>query len=66
MSLRENIAKIKEIRVNTNDLWMEILQIAVEADPVRTMKVMARIRQNDAKIGDEMDAMVNAHSQPTD
>jgi len=67
-SLREHITKIKDIRTQTNDLWMEILQIAVDADPVRTMKLLARIRHNDGQIGEQMDDMIkqNADSATTD
>jgi len=50
MSIKTTITEIKNIRAGNNDLWMEILQIAIEADPIRTSKVLSRIKQNDTQV----------------
>lgn len=44
------LARIKRRRADNNDLWMEILRIALEVAPKRTKKVLRRIKRNDRKI----------------
>jgi hypothetical protein len=48
------INKIKEIRVANNDLWMRILEIALEANPSKTKLVIKQIRRNDIAIYENM------------
>lgn len=41
---------MEEVRVRNNTLWMDLLRIALEADPVRTKEVIAGIREADTEI----------------
>lgn len=47
---KSKFALLKQIRVDNNDLWMELLRIAVESDIERTRGVLNKIRDNDLKI----------------
>lgn len=44
------IAHIERIRVRNNRLWMRLLRIAMEADPVRSREVINKISENDKEI----------------
>lgn len=50
MSYNITLNRIKEIRVENNDVWMEVLQIALECDPIRTCKALTKIKENDKRI----------------
>lgn len=41
---------IKDIRIKNNDLWMDILRIALEARPEQTKMVLRQIKNNDKEI----------------
>lgn len=41
---------IKNIRARNNELWMEILEIALIDNPDRTKKVLKEIAENDERI----------------
>lgn len=47
---KNRLSTIKVIRTTNNDYWMKILEIALEADPVRTKAVLSAIRSNDETI----------------
>lgn len=51
---------ITAIRVRNNDLWMGILSIALQADPVNTKRLMRTISKNDALIASELQAISHA------
>lgn len=44
------ITQIERIRVRNNRLWMQLLRIAIEADPVRSREVVTKISKNDREI----------------
>jgi hypothetical protein len=44
------IGQITGIRVSNNQLWMELLAIALESAPERTKEVLRKINQNDRDI----------------
>jgi hypothetical protein len=44
------LEEVKAIRVKNNDLWMRILEVALESNPERTKKIMRKINENDEKI----------------
>ena len=44
------ITKIEQIRVRNNRLWMRLLRIAMESDPVRSREVINKIGNNDKEI----------------
>jgi hypothetical protein len=48
--MRKKLYKIKEIRARNNDLWMKILEIAINCAPTRTKMVLRNIRKADKKI----------------
>jgi len=41
---------IKQKRASNNDLWMEVLGIALRVAPDETKKVLRKIRSNDLEI----------------
>jgi len=41
---------IKDIRAKNNDLWMEILRIALESRQEETRNILRRIKNNDEEI----------------
>jgi hypothetical protein len=45
--MRDEFKEIRKIRVQNNDLWMEILDIALRHAPTETKKVLKSIRAND-------------------
>ena len=49
-----SIETIKAIRVKNNDLWMEILKIALKSSPKETKKVLAKIGKKDKEICAEL------------
>lgn len=48
------IGDIEKIRSENNNLWMDILRIAMETDPGRTKSVLRRINRNDREIGQKL------------
>lgn len=44
--------KIGLIRARNNDLWMKLLDIALETAPNETKEVLRQINENDRKISD--------------
>lgn len=51
--MEQEISKIKEIskiRVKNNDLWMQILEIALRSAPDATKAVLAQIKRNDTAV----------------
>lgn len=50
VSTKMTIKKIRDIRTKNNVHWMKVLEIAMEADPVRTKKVLQAITDNDRAI----------------
>ena len=44
------ITKIEQIRVRNNKLWVQLLRIAVESNPVKSRAVIDRISKNDREI----------------
>lgn len=44
------VNKMKDIRVNNNDLWMRLLEIALESNPEETKKIIKQIASNDNKV----------------
>lgn len=54
--------KIEAIRARNNKLWMEIVRIAMEADPERTKLTLGLISANDAEITKFMDKLAKDRS----
>jgi len=50
MSVKATLGKIKDVRAKNNDVWMELVSLAFELDPVRASKIMERVRQNDKEV----------------
>lgn len=48
----ELIKRIAEVRSLNNDLWMELLQIAIESEPNLTKDVLRQINANDRTVSD--------------
>lgn len=46
----QELTAIKDVRAKNNDLWMEILRIALEARPQETKNVLRQIKNNDKEI----------------
>lgn len=46
----EALGEIGLIRANNNWLWMQILAIALEAEPKKTREVIKEIRTNDEEV----------------
>lgn len=44
------ITQIERIRVRNNKLWMQLLRIAVEANPAKAKEVISKISKNDREI----------------
>lgn len=44
------ISQIERIRVRNNRLWVQLLRIAVESQPVRAREVITKISKNDREI----------------
>lgn len=62
MNREELMARLKEIRVSNNDLWMQILEIALSSDPIRTKKVMSQVAENDKKVVETFWALTDTSS----
>lgn len=52
MTNKDIIKRIRDIRYKNNIHWMRILEIALEAAPVRTKSVLQAISDNDRAITD--------------
>lgn len=50
MTDKEIIDRVRSIRRNNNDLWMRLLEIAVEHAPVESKQVLRQINQNDLAV----------------
>lgn len=50
LQTRMAITQIERIRVRNNKLWVRLLRIAVESDPVRSREVINKISNNDREI----------------
>jgi hypothetical protein len=46
----EVINDIQKVRTKNNELWMQLLRIAMQNDPEQTKHIMKKIRNNDLKI----------------
>lgn len=46
----EVINDIQKVRTKNNELWMQLLRIAMQNDPEQTKRIMKKIRNNDLKI----------------
>ena len=44
------VSRIEDVRQHNNELWMQILRIALVANPKDTKSVLADIRKNDMEI----------------
>ena len=42
--------RIEAVRRSNNRLWMDILRLALNSEPVGAKKILKRINQNDKKI----------------
>lgn len=47
----DQLDRIEAVRARNNGVWMWILRIALEADPVRTKDALRQIDAADAEIG---------------
>ena len=50
MNNYDAIGKITSIRARNNDLWMRLLQIALEAAPDEAKEVLRQINENDRAV----------------
>lgn len=57
MTAPNELKEIKEIRVHNNDLWMEILAVALKYQRQTTKALIEKIRENDKKITDLMEKL---------
>jgi hypothetical protein len=64
MSYNITLNRIKEIRAENNDAWMDILQIALECDPIRTCKALSRVKENDKHITNLTQTIVDEATAP--
>jgi hypothetical protein len=53
------IEKIEEVRRINNSCWMQLLKIALDADPEHTKEVLALINKNDKIISNYMSVLAN-------
>jgi hypothetical protein len=51
---QEIIDRITTVRMTNNQLWMKLVEIALEHAPEQTRGVLRDIRSNDARISDLM------------
>lgn len=57
--MRDELKLIKKIRATNNDLWMQIVDIALRHAPDETKKVMMQIADNDVGVTACMRDIVN-------
>lgn len=52
MKIKDKLAlrEVAKIRVKNNELWMKILELAVEARPRRAKELIREITENDRRI----------------
>lgn len=50
MNNKDVIDEIADIRANNNGLWMQLLEIALEAEPEVTKTVLRQINNNDGQV----------------
>jgi hypothetical protein len=53
------IAEIARIRVRNNELWMKILELALEHAPAETKKVLTEIRRNDLMVSECVEEIID-------
>lgn len=44
------IAHIERIRVRNNRLWMQLLRLAMESQPIKAREIVTKISENDGEI----------------
>ena len=44
------VDEIEEIRRQTNHFWMDLLRLALEAEPQRAKEILLNIKRNDSEI----------------
>lgn len=64
--MRKELKIIKKIRVKNNDLWMEILDIALRHAPEETKELLANIRLNDSDVTSMMGDIIDEDSEQKD
>jgi len=52
------LERIKNIRARNNELWMEILEIALKSNPKRTKMVLKEITENDERINSKLKGLI--------
>ena len=57
--MRSELKDIRKIRDRNNDLWMEILNIALTHAPEETKSVLGGIRSNDMAISEFMEGIID-------
>ena len=62
MKSKTMIQKIKKIRRRNNELWMELLRLALDTAPVESRKVVAEINKNDMEISNTLKEFVDDES----
>jgi hypothetical protein len=61
--MRERLEEIKYIRSRNNDLWMEILEIALTHAPDETRAVLRHIRIGDMLVSKQVGKLLDEDSQ---
>lgn len=57
--MRDELKEIRKIRVRNNDLWMQILDIALRHAPEETKELLANIRLNDSDVSSMMENIID-------
>lgn len=57
--MSDKVEEIRRIRVMNNDLWLQLLKIALKHAPIETKSVLADIRMNDQAISNLMGELVD-------
>ena len=53
------LKEIKKTRARNNDLWMEILDVALRCSPVVTKRILAQINANDQAVSSLLKEIVD-------
>jgi hypothetical protein len=61
--MKAALSHIKQIRVSNNDLWMEVLEIALKHAPGETKLLLAKIRSNDLLVTGLVKDILNENSK---
>ena len=51
------VDKIQEVRTANNRLWMNLLRLALAADPINAKAILRQIRVNDLRISELMEEL---------